>query len=136
MISKSLHKTKRFFQKQGIKLKKLSDPVRNFKTEHERECIAICKRLIPLKDTLLLFTPLSNKKYIRNDELDIFVIIQGRHVQIINHVYSYSITIEGRGLEEVINFFNTELEKRRLEFETEITSNIKHSLKTILRNIN
>lgn len=136
MINNILHKTKRFIQKQGIRIKKASDPLRNIKSTHERECLAICKRLIPLKETVLLITPLSDKKYIRNDELDIFVIIQGRHVQIINHVYSYSITIEGKGLDTVTSIFNQELETRRLEFETEITSNIKHSLKTILKNIN
>jgi len=130
-----LHKLKRFVQKQGIKLHKISDPTRLVKSQHERQCVEICKKLIPLEQTTLLITPLSNKRYIRNDELDIYVIIEGRHVNIINHVYSYSLVIEGKGIEVVTNLFNTELETRRQKFESEITSNIKHSLKTISDNI-
>jgi hypothetical protein len=34
-----------------------------------------------------------------------------------------------------MEMFNNELESRRQDFETEITSNIKHSLKTISNNI-
>lgn len=129
------HKLKRFIQKQGIKLHKLSDPTRMVKSQHERQCVEICKKLIPLEHTTLLITPLSAKRYIRNDELDIYVIIEGRHVNIINHVYSYSLVIEGKGMDVITNLFNAELETRRQKFEREITSNIKHSLKTISDNI-
>lgn len=135
MIHRLQHKMKRFIQKQGIKLYKISDPTRLIKGQHERECVNICKKLIPLKETKLLITPISPKKYIRNDELDIYVIIEGRHVNIINHVYSYSVVIEGKGMETIMNLFNNELESRREQFEAEITSNIKHSLKTISNNI-
>ena len=135
MIQKLQHKFKRFIQKQGIKLQKLSDPSRALKSKHEKECVDICKKLIPLGQTKLLITPISNKKYIRNDELDIYVIIEGSHVNIINHVYSYSLVIEGKGMETITELFNNELESRREQFEKEITSNIKHSLKTISNNI-
>ena len=135
MTQKIQHKLKRFIQKQGIKIQKITDPTRLVKSQHEKECVDICKKLIPLKETKLLITPLCPKKYIRNDELDIYVIIEGRHVNIINHVYSYSLVMEGRGMEIIMNMFNQELEFRREEFEKEITSNIKHSLKTISNNI-
>ena len=130
-----LHKLKRFVQKRGIKLHKISDPTRMVKSQHERQCVEICKKLIPLEQTTLLITPLSSKRYIRNDELDIYVIIEGRHVNIINHVYSSSLVIEGKGMEIITTMFNNELESRRQKFESEITSNIKHSLKTISDNI-
>lgn len=135
MVQELQHKFKRFVQKQGIKIQKVLDPMRSFKNEHEKECVDICKKLIPLSETKLLITPLSPKKYIRNDELDIYIIIEGKHVDIINHVYSYSIVLEGRGMEVIMNMFNNELESRRQKFESEITSNIKHSLKTIANNI-
>ena len=135
MTQKIQHKLKRFIQKQGIKIQKITDPTRLVKSQHEKECVDICKKLIPLKETKLLITPLCPKKYIRNDELDIYVIIEGRHVNIINHVYSYSLVMEGKGMEIIMNMFNQELEYRRDEFEKEITSNIKHSLKTISNNI-
>jgi len=135
MVQKIQHKLKRFIQKQGIKIQKITDPTRLVKSQHEKECVDICKKLIPLKETKLLITPLCPKKYIRNDELDIYVIIEGRHVNIINHVYSYSLVMEGKGMEIIMNMFNQELESRRQDFEKEITSNIKHSLKTISNNI-
>ena len=135
MIQELQHKAKRFVQKQGIKIHKIVDPSRMIKSQHEKECVDICRKLIPLKETKLLITPLSPKKYIRNDELDIYVIIEGRHVDIINHVYSYSLVLEGKGLEVIMDMFNKELESRRQKFEDEITSNIKHSLKTISNNI-
>ncbi len=135
MIQKLRHKFRRFVQKQGIRAHKIANPSRIIKNQHERECIDICKKLILLKETKLLIAPLCPKKYIRNDELDIYVIIEGRHVNIINHVYSYSLVIEGKGIETIIELFNTELESRREKFEKEITSNIKHSLKTISNNI-
>jgi len=135
MIHELQHKLKRFVQKQGIKVHKIMDPTRMIKHQHEKECVDICKRLIPLKETKLLITPLSPKKYIRNDELDIYVIIEGRHVNIINHVYSYSLVLEGKGMEVIMDLLNNELESRRQKFEDEITSNIKHSLKTIANNI-
>ena len=135
MVQKLQHRLKRFVQRQGIAIQKMTDPTRLVKSQHEKECVDICRKLIPSKETKLLITPLSPKKYIRNDKLDIYVIIEGRHVNIINHVYSYSIVMEGKGMEIIMEMFNNELETRRQEFETEITSNIKHSLKTISNNI-
>ena len=135
MVQKFQHKLKRFIQKQGIKIQKITDPTRLVKSQHERECVDICRKLIPLKETKLLITPLSPKKYIRNDELKVDIIIEVRHVNIINHVYSYSLVMEGKGMEIIMEMFNNELESRRQDFETEITSNIKHSLKTISNNI-
>jgi hypothetical protein len=36
---------------------------------------------------------------------------------------------------KITSLFDNEVEKRRVEFEKEITSNIKHSLQTILHKI-
>jgi hypothetical protein len=105
------------------------------KSEYEKDCIAICKKLISKEDTVLLLTPISNKRYIRNEKLQIFVILEGHSVTVINHVYSYMVFLEQKPWDNVILTFDTEVEKRRKNFEKEITSNIKHSLQTILRNI-
>jgi hypothetical protein len=45
------------------------------------------------------------------------------------------VFLEQKPWDNVIFTFDTEVEKRRKNFEKEITSNIKHSLQTILRNI-
>jgi hypothetical protein len=105
------------------------------KSEYERDCIAICKKLISKEDTVLLLTPISNKRYIRNEDLQIFVILEGHNVKVINHVYSYTVFLEQKPWENIVVAFDNEVEKRREEFEKEIMSNIKHSLQNILQNI-
>ena len=54
MVQNLQHKVKRFIQKQGIKIQKISDPTRLVKSQHEREGVDICRKLIPLKETKLL----------------------------------------------------------------------------------
>jgi hypothetical protein len=105
------------------------------KSEYERDCIAICKKLISKEDTVLLLTPISNKRYIRNEDLQIFVILEGHNVKVINQVYSYTVFLEQKPWENIVVAFDNEVEKRREEFEKEIMSNIKHSLQNILQNI-
>lgn len=133
-MKKQLHKLRRLIQKWYISLVKMTTPPVE-KSEYEKDCIAICKKLIHKEDTVLLLTPISNKRYIRNEELQIFVILEGHNVKVINHVYSYMVFLEQKPWDNIILTFDTEVEKRREEFEKEITSNIKHSLQNILQNI-
>ena len=133
-MNSHLHKIKRLIQKWYISIVRLSTPPME-KSEYERDCIAICKKLISKEDTVLLLTPISNKRYIRNEELQIFVILEGHNVKVINHVYSYMVFLDQKPWDNIILTFDTEVEKRREEFEKEITSNIKHSLQNILQNI-
>jgi hypothetical protein len=128
------HKLRRTIQKSFIKLKRLSTPPVE-RSAYERDCIAICKKLIDLDDTILLLTPLSDKRYIRNEEHEIFVILEGYNVKVINHVYSYTVYLEQDSWRNIISIFDNEVERRRLVFEKEITSNIKHSLQNILEKI-
>lgn len=99
---------------------------------HEGDCVVICKKLVKMKDSVMLMTPLTDKRYIKNERLQIFVIMQNQHVQIINHVYSYSVSLSHRSWNRLVDFYNLEMEDRRTGFEEEITSNIRHSLKNIL----
>ena len=128
------HKLRRLIQKWYISLVRMTTPPAE-KSEYEKDCIAICKKLISKEDTVLLLTPISNKRYIRNEELQIFVILEGHSVKVINHVYSYMVFLDQKPWDNIILTFDTEVEKRREEFEKEITSNIKHSLQNILQNI-
>jgi hypothetical protein len=133
-MNSHLHKIKRLIQKWYISIVRLSTPPIE-KSEYERDCIAICKKLISKEDTVLLLTPISNKRYIRNEDLQIFVILEGHNVKVINHVYSYTVFLEQKPWENIVVAFDNEVEKRREEFEKEIMSNIKHSLQNILQNI-
>ena len=129
-----LHKLRRHFQKTTIKFIKISRP-KIEKSAYERDAINICRKLIAKSDSLLLLTPISNKRYIKNDKLGIFIILEGRSVQVINHVYSYTVFLDDKSWDKVSQIFDYEVESRREEFEKEITSNIRHSLQSISKSI-
>lgn len=135
MIMKNLlHKIKRLIQKTSLKFIRISNPPQE-KSEYERDALNICRKLILKPDTLLLLTPLSNKRYIKNDKSGIFVILEGRSVKVINHVYSYTVFLGDKSWDKITKVFDLEVESRREEFEKEITSNIRHSLQTIYKTI-
>ena len=118
-----------------LRLKERFDPTPPPK-EEEIFCVEICKKLISKDTSKLTIAPLSNKKYIKNDEQDMFIVIHDRIISLINHVYSYNVFIESDKLySEVTTIFDKELEDRRLVLEDEIRSNIKHSLKSILEKV-
>ncbi len=129
-----LHKLKRFVQKSTIKAIRISTPPQE-KSEYERDAINICKKLISIPETILLLTPISHKRYIKNDESSIFVILEGRSIKVINHVYSYVVFLEDKSWHQLVDIFDNEVEKRRESFEKEITANIRHSLQNIYKNI-
>jgi len=115
-----------------IYLKDKFDPKNPIKIE-EDYCVKICSKLIQIEDSKLYYSPLSHKRFIRNENKDMFVVLENRTINLINHVYSYSVYIESDELyNKVINDFDVELDKRRLKLEEEIKNNIRYSLKTIL----
>jgi len=83
-----VHKLKRKIQKKYISLFRALQYQNNQKTIYESECISICKKLINKDDSILLTTPISNKKYIRNEENDIFVILDSNNVQVDSILFS------------------------------------------------
>lgn len=131
-MKKIIHKLKRLIQKQYIKFYRSSNPKI---TTYEKDCVSICEKLIKKNETVLLLTPISNKRYIKNEEDQIFVILENYSVKIINHVYSYTVILGDRSWHSVVTLFDTEVESRRNKFEKEITSNIKYSIKKILEKI-
>lgn len=105
-------------------------------TKEEQSSIDICLKLIPKETSKLNYAPKSYKRFIKNDEFDMFIVIHNRTIHLINHVYSYSVYIESSELyDDLLETFDLELEKRREQFELEITNNIQHSLKNILEKI-
>ena len=73
------HKLKRGIQKWYISLVKMATPPVQ-KSEYERDAISICKKLLSKEDTILFFTPISNKRYLRNEESEIFLILLYNHI--------------------------------------------------------
>ena len=99
------------------------------------ESFAICKRLISKRETTLLISPISGKRYIKSDDNQLFIIIEGHQLTIVNHQYSYNIDIAGKAYERISQIFDAEVEKRREKMEAEIRSNVKHSLSNIYKNL-
>jgi hypothetical protein len=102
-------------------------------TDEEIFCTDICLSLIGMENSRLTYAPISNKRFIKNDTKDIFVVIDHRVINLINHVYGYNIMIEDDVLfKTIIGKFDDTLENKRLELEAEMKQNIKHSLQNIL----
>jgi len=105
-------------------------------TEEEKFCVEITKKLIEREDSVLTLAPLSQKRFIKNDELSMFIMIENRVINIINHIYSYTLVIEDDdSYQEILSNFDNKLDSIRLSLETEFRSNIQSSLKNILDSI-
>jgi hypothetical protein len=132
-----IHNFKRFSQKTAIGLLRMLDPSKyeGPKNEYSQEALAICRKLMSKPSSTLLLSPISGKRYIKSDDNQIHVIIDGHLINIVNHSYSYVIPVEGKQHERLIRMFDMEVEARRNIMETEIRSNIKHSLSNIYSNL-
>lgn len=127
---------KRLFQKVGIKVIKLLDPNKELRNnDYEVESVAICRKLITKDDSVLLISPISGKRYIKSDDNQLFLIVEQYQLTIVNHAYSYNINVEGKAYDKITRLFDNEVERRREIMESEIRSNVKHSLKTIYNNL-
>jgi hypothetical protein len=105
-------------------------------TDEERFCLEITKKLIENESSVLTLAPLSQKRFIKNDELRMFIMIENRVINIINHIYSYTLVIEDiDAYQEVISEFDNKLDNIRVSLETEFRMNIQNSLKNILESI-
>jgi hypothetical protein len=128
------HKIKRFFQKQGLKFYRLFNSNLGI-DEQSRSVVLICYKLINKEESILLMSPISQKRYIKNDSDGLFIIINDNQLTIVNSMCSYSILTQGRALKNILDKFDNEIEKRRQIMETEMRSNVKHSLIEIYKNI-
>ena len=132
-----IHKVRRSLQTLAIKSMRLmsSKTEEQEHSEYEKECIAIVKALILQEDSVLLMSPISNKRFIKSDESRLFIIIENHMITIVNHSYSYNIDVWGKAMQRIINMFDVEVEKRRTAMEMEIRSNVKHSLSNIYKSL-
>jgi gas vesicle protein len=129
-----IHKFKRYSQRLAIKIVKSFTPSHQM-SEYEREGINICRKLVAKRESTLLISPISGKRYIKSEDGQIFIVIEDLQITIVNHQYSYNIRISDKTYQKIRGFFDTEVERRREDMETEIRSNVKHSLYTIYKNL-
>lgn len=118
-----------------LNLKERFDPTLPVPVE-EKITVEICKKLISDPESELTFAPLSGKRFIKNENKSMFVVIEHNTINLINHVYSYSVYLSSQNdYKDIIGSFDGILENKRQELEDEIRSNIQHSLQTILKKL-
>lgn len=136
MIGWLKYKIKRLYLKYYIKIKKIE--FLNHQREesgYEKICAAICRETINHQDSKFSIAPISNKRYIVNKTLDIFIIIEDSRVEITNHVYHYDIFFTEKQVTKLVNHYDQKVEQIRLEYEEQIRSQIKNTLGEVYKNI-
>ena len=130
---------KKFFKKLWIRFaihvsKKLSKEM-EILDDNERLSSAICRNLIKHPESTFLIAPLSHKRYIRNEVLQMFIILQDDRMNITNHIYNYDISLRQDTSERLNRIFDHKVEESRSKFESEMKSQIRHSLHLILKKV-
>jgi hypothetical protein len=115
-----------------LTLKEKFDP-RPIITDEEHFARQICDKMIFHSESKLSFSPISSKRIIKNESLNMYIVLESYTVHVINHVYSYSVYFQDSdSFNSLKESFDQVMEKKRESLETEIRSNIQHSLKKIL----
>ena len=104
-------------------------------THNERICKSICYKMINNPHSKFLIAPLSGKRYIKNEVLKVFIILDDKKVTITNHIYHYDVILSQRDFDRVSHMYDNNTEEIRNEFENEMMSQIMVSLSTILHKI-
>ena len=119
-----------------LSLKEKFDPTPPI-PEEEKITIDICLKLLDDPNSKLTIAPLANKRFVKNEEKDMYIVIHEHTINLINHVYSYSIYVsDSQAYVDIVNKFDKVLDEGRLKLEEEIKNNIQHSLSSILNKLN
>lgn len=130
------HKAKKLVLKRIVLMKK--NAVKNdyiLRSEYEPIIIQICRNAIHNKNSEMLISPVSGKRFVNNTQEQMYIIITDTTVDVINHKYHYSTPICPKTYNTILNMFDGHVEQRRADMELDIRSNIKHSLETICSNL-
>ena len=101
-------------------------------TNNEIKSSAIFRKLVNHPGSTFLIAPLSLKRYIKNEKLGIFILLSDLRLNITNHIYNYDIDINEDLSKRLQSMFDKKVEAVRMELETEMQSQIQHSLLKIL----
>ncbi len=100
-------------------------------SQTEKIACAITRKLINHPDSKFLLAPLSGKRYIKNSDMGIFVILYKETISITNHVYHYDMIISQRNWNRLTVMYDNKVENIRQEYEDDIMSQIKNSLENL-----
>ena len=102
-------------------------------SESQKNGVRIFERALTVKDAELLLAPLSDTIYIEVD--DIFIILDGSQLKIINGKYQYDIHVPAKESSRLYGAFKKVLEKRRKQMEFKIITKTNRSLNNILEDL-
>ena len=138
IVKDAIHKFKRISQRLAIKINRAMDPNEKVSESDsaERDAAQVFRRMVKSEASDLLISPISHKKYVKNDEKQVLLILDNYEITLINHVFSYTIRISQKTARNLSETFDIETENRRLQMETEFKNNVRHSLQTIITNLN
>lgn len=103
---------------------------------YEQKACAIFRKLIKGNDSKFTIAPVSDKRYIVNKKLGVFIILDDGRLEITNHVYHYEMTLSRLEALKLRKMFNDRVENDTISYENEIKSNINTSLSNLLEKLN
>jgi len=103
--------------------------------ETERTSLSICRYLISHESSKFLIAPLSGKRYVKNEMLGLFIILDDKQLSITNHLYHYEINVNNRDWDRITIMYDNKTERIRQQFEDEIMAQIQNSLSDIKNKI-
>lgn len=126
---------KRLYKRFKVRLSKIgrSSAMKTYEEVelHEKTAFKICVKLISDKNSDFMIAPMSQKRFIINEKLNLFIIIDYGRVEITNHVFHYDVRLSNRDYERITYLYDTETEKKRIKTEMTIKSNIKNTLEKV-----
>jgi hypothetical protein len=126
---------KRLYKRFKVRLSKIgrSSAMKTYEEVelHEKTAFKICVKLISDKNSDFMIAPMSQKRFIINEKLNLFIIIDYGRVEITNHVFHYDVRLSNRDYERITYLYDTETESRRVKTEMTIKSNIKNTLEKV-----
>jgi hypothetical protein len=132
------HRAKRLFQRVGIKMTRLFNPLDVASAEEnssDRDASVLFRKMILQKDSELLISPISSRYFVKNDANNILLILSEYELVIINHVFGYNIKLSQKAYRQLYTAFVNEVEDRRKQMERNFSKNVKHSLQTLIQRL-
>lgn len=104
----------------------------------ERYAVIIVDSLLSDQETDLLLHPSESRFYIKSDGKKIFAVVESSPMEMnitVDKAHCFNVRLCERCYERIHKTFVKEVEKRRMEMETEYSRNIHYSLMNVAHNI-
>lgn len=131
---------KRFFQRLQLRIaifaiKTLNKEDWVITNPFEIMCLMNCRKSIRDPRSELLICPITKRRYIKNSNSGLFIVIHSKSVSIVNHTFHYPISLSTKGQEKLARVFDGNVGKRRQLMEAEIMKNTKIALEKVFNKV-